>query len=61
MFDGTFLDARSQCKGIEMDLVSILSTEENDAVIRLMRDNAISEIWINLNLTNTTWKWPDGE
>ncbi|KAM8733928.1 uncharacterized protein AB9X84_022879 [Acanthopagrus schlegelii] len=48
-------DAQNHCRGLSSDLVSILSSAQNEAVHNL---SGSQEVWIGL--FKDTWKWSDG-
>lgn len=48
-------DAQNHCRGLSSDLVSILSSAQNEAVHNV---SGSQEVWIGL--FKDTWKWSDG-
>ncbi|XP_063685470.1 neural cell adhesion molecule 1-like [Bolinopsis microptera] len=53
--------AEEACKDIGMHLVSILDLEENEAVVQIVRNNNVSNVWIGLTREVPepmgTWRW----
>lgn len=53
----TWEQARKDCEARGGHLVTIESEEENETVVKLLRDSGYGNSWIGLRREFTTWKW----